>query len=95
MWNEPNADPSWMVNQSREDEFFNLMNITANFIYDHYPNQKMISPGTSEAAPDFDDQMIKYFGVANFNCLFMAISFHPVYSGSRLSSPRIYKPCSS
>ena len=84
MWNEPNL--SWT---GPEEEFFSLMNRTANFIRDNYPNQIMISPGISGTDTAYLERMITYFGAVNFNNLFAAISFHPYTTNAEELLPRL------
>ncbi|HME51508.1 MAG TPA: glycosyl hydrolase [Candidatus Lokiarchaeia archaeon] len=84
MWNEPNL--SWT---GPEDQFFSLMNLTANFIHDHYPNQTIIAPGISGTDTGYLDRMIQYFGETSFNMLFHAIAIHPYFRTAEEVLPRL------
>ena len=84
MWNEPNL--SWT---GPEAEFFSLMNVTASFIHDHYPEQTIIAPGISGTDTSYLDRMIQYFGEENFDALFYAMSIHPYFRTAEEVLPRL------
>ncbi len=57
IWNEPNLSWTGPMN-----DFFYLLNRTACFIHEYYPDQKVISPGISGSWPSYLTAMINTLG---------------------------------
>ena len=78
IWNEPQLDCFWM---GTDQEYFTLLETTAELIYDINNSLKISTPGISGHDPEYFESMINAIGETDFNRLFDVMSFHP-YSGS-------------
>ena len=84
IWNEPNLSWTGPMN-----DFFYLLNRTACFIHEYYPDQKVISPGISGSWPSYLTAMIQYIGATNFEAWFYGMAFHPYCTNAEEITPAI------
>ena len=89
IWNEPNLSWTGPMN-----DFFYLLNRTACFIHEYYPDQKVISPGISGSWPSYLTAMIQYIGATNFESLVLWNGFSSVLYECRRNYPS-YSGCST
>jgi hypothetical protein len=78
LWNEPNLDVFW---SGPDQEFFELLEETAEFVQNINNSLILVSPGISGSDPPYLRKLIAEIGEDDFNRLFDVMAFHP-YSGA-------------